>query len=47
MKALCPSIVEGQYQEVAVGELMSRERGEGMGGGCFRGATRKGDTFEM
>jgi hypothetical protein len=32
VKALCPSIGECQGQEAVVGELVSRRRGEGMGG---------------
>jgi hypothetical protein len=35
VKALCPSVGECQGQEVRVGELVSRGREEGVGGGCF------------
>ena len=31
VKALCPSVGEGQGQEAGVDELVSRGRGEGMG----------------
>ena len=48
MKALCPSVVEWQGQEVGVGGLVSRGRGEGIEGGCFsEGEPGKGITFEM
>ena len=48
MKALCPSVGECQGQEAGVGELMSRGRGKGRGGGCFlEGKPGKGITFEM
>jgi hypothetical protein len=45
VKALCPSIGECLGQEAGVVGLMSRERGEGMRKGVFRGETRKGDNI--
>ena len=44
VKVLCPSIGECQGQELGVGGLVSRGRGEGKGG--FQMETRKGITFE-
>jgi hypothetical protein len=43
VKIICPSIGECQGQEVGVGELVSRGRGEGMR--VFGGKTRKGDNI--
>jgi hypothetical protein len=43
VKALCPSIVECQGQEVGVGGLGSRGNVEGIGG--FQRETRKGDNI--
>jgi hypothetical protein len=40
-KALCPSIEEYQGQEAGVGRLMSRGRGEGIGG-FWRGNQERG-----
>jgi hypothetical protein len=46
MKAVCPSIGECQGQEAGVGGLVSRRRGDGMGGRVFfRGESRKGDNI--
>jgi hypothetical protein len=45
-KILCPSIGECQDQEVGVGGLRSRGRGEGLGGFSER-KLGKGITFEM
>ena len=45
MKALCPSIGECQSQEVGVGGLVSRGRGEGIIGGAFWRETRKGNDI--
>jgi hypothetical protein len=48
VKALCPSIGECQGQEVGVGGLMSRGRGEGGGEREFsEQKPGKGTTFEM
>ena len=48
VKALCPSVGECQDQEAGVGGLLSRERREGIGGGCFlEGKPGKEITFEM
>jgi hypothetical protein len=48
MKALCPNVGECQGQEEGVGGLVSRGRGEALGGGCFsEGKPGKGITFEM
>jgi hypothetical protein len=35
VKALCPSVGKIQGQEVGVGDLLSKGRGEGIGEGCF------------
>jgi hypothetical protein len=43
VKVLCPSIGDYQSQEAGVGGLVSRGRGEGIGG--FGGETRKGDNI--
>jgi hypothetical protein len=43
VKALSPSVGECQGQEAGVGGLVSRRRGDGMGG--FGGETRKGDNI--
>jgi hypothetical protein len=43
VKALCPSIGKCQGQEAEVDGLVSRGRGEGIGG--FRGKTKKGDNI--
>jgi hypothetical protein len=43
LRVQCPSVVECQDQEVGVSQLVSRERGEGIGG--FGGETRKEDTM--
>jgi hypothetical protein len=43
VKVLCPSIGECQGQEVGVGRLGSRARGEGLG--IFREENRKGDNI--
>jgi hypothetical protein len=43
VRVLCPSIGECQGQEVGVGRLVSRGKGEGTG--VFRGKTRKGDNI--
>jgi hypothetical protein len=43
IKALCPSIGEFQGQEVGVGGLVSRGRGQGMG--VFGRETRKRDKI--
>jgi hypothetical protein len=48
MKAVCPSVGECQGQEAEVGGLVSWERGEGLGRGCFlEGKSGKGITFEI
>jgi hypothetical protein len=48
MKALCSSVGECQGQEVGVGGLVIRGRGEGVEGGCFsKWQPGKGITFEM
>ena len=36
VKALCPRVGECQGQEAGVGGLVSRRRGEGIGGGGFQ-----------
>jgi hypothetical protein len=41
VKVLCPSIGECQSQEVGVGELVSRRRGEGIGD-FWRGNQERG-----
>ena len=41
MKALCPRVGECQGQEVEVGGLVSRERGEGIGD-FWRGKQERG-----
>jgi hypothetical protein len=46
VKVLFPSIEECQGQEVGVGRLVSRGRGEGIGG-FQRGNPGKGITFEI
>jgi hypothetical protein len=43
VKVLCPSIGEGQGQEVGVGELGSMGRWEGIGD--FQRGNRKGDNI--
>ena len=43
LKALCSSVGECQGQEVGVGGLVSRGRGEGLRGGGFQRETRKRD----
>jgi hypothetical protein len=43
VKALFPSVGEHQGQEMGVGGLVSRGRGEGIGG--FGGETRKEDNI--
>ena len=43
VKVLCPSIGECQGQEVGVGRLWNRGRGEGMG--VLGGEIRKGDNI--
>ena len=43
VKALCPSVGECQGQKAGVGGLVSRERGEGIGG--FQRGSRKGDNI--
>jgi hypothetical protein len=48
MMVLCPSVGECQGQEVGVGGLVSRGRGEGVGVGYFlEEKPGKGLTFEM
>ena len=48
VKVLCPHIRECQGQEVGVGGLVSRERGEGRRDrGFWRGELGRGMTFEM
>jgi hypothetical protein len=48
MKTLCPSVRECQGQEAEVGELVSRGKEGGIGGGCFsEEKPGKGITFEM
>ena len=47
MKGLCPSVGEFQGQEEGVGELVSRGREEGIGGGVFQREAGKEITFEM
>ena len=48
VKVLCPSVGECQGQEVGVGELVSRVRGEGRGDkGFSEGKLEKGITFKM
>ena len=48
MKAVSPSFGECQSQKAGVGELVSKRKGEGTGGGCFsEEKLRKGITFEM
>ena len=49
VKALCPSVGECQGQEVGVGGLVNRGRGEGLSGWGFflEGKPGKGLTFEM
>jgi hypothetical protein len=48
VKVLCPSIGEGLGQEVGVGVLGSRGRGErGEDRGFLEGQLEKGITFEM
>jgi hypothetical protein len=44
VEVLCPSVGECQGQEVEVGGLMRRERGEEIGF-FFGGETRKGDNI--
>jgi hypothetical protein len=46
LKVICPTIGECQGQEAGVGGLVSRRRGEGIGG-FWRGKLGKGITFEM
>ena len=41
VKALCPHVGEYLDQEVRVGGLVSRERGEGIGGGGFQMGNQK------
>jgi hypothetical protein len=43
VKVLCPSTGECQGQEVGMGGLVSRGRGEGIGD--FQRETRKGDNI--
>jgi hypothetical protein len=46
VKARCTSIGECQGQEVGVGELVNRGRGEAIGEGDFSGGeTKKGDNI--
>jgi hypothetical protein len=45
VKVLCPSIGKCQGQEAWVGRFVSRERGEVMGEGIFKGEARKGDNI--
>jgi hypothetical protein len=48
VKALCPSVGECQGQEAKVGGLVSRGRGEEIGGrGFSEGNPGKGISFEM
>ena len=47
VKALCPSVRECQGQEVGLGGLVCKVRGEKIRGGGFWRETRKGITFEM
>jgi hypothetical protein len=48
VKALCPSVGECQGQESGVGGLVSRVKGEGLGGMEFLERKQgKGITFEM
>jgi hypothetical protein len=42
-KARCPSVGECQDREMKVGGLVSRRKGDGIGG--FGGETRKGDNI--
>jgi hypothetical protein len=46
VKVICPSIGECQDQEVGVGGLMNRVRGERIGG-FWEEKRSKGITFEM
>ena len=43
MKARCPNVGECQDREVGMGVLVSRGRGDRIGG--FGGETRKGDNI--
>jgi hypothetical protein len=45
VKALCPSVGECQGQDVGVGGLGTRGRGEEEGEGVFGRETRKGDNI--
>ena len=45
MKALCPTVGECQGQEVGVGGLVSREKGEGIREEGFRRETRERDNI--
>jgi hypothetical protein len=47
VKVLCLNIGEGLGQEVGVGGLRSRERGERIGDSWGEGGLGKGITFEM
>jgi hypothetical protein len=48
IKGLCPIVEECQGQEVGAGGLVSRWRGEWVGGGDFsERKLEKGITFEM
>ena len=46
VKALCPSVRECQDQEEGMGGLVSRGKGDGMGG-FSKGKPGKGITLEM
>jgi hypothetical protein len=48
MNVLCPILGESQGQEVGVGRLVNRGRGDGIGGGCFsEGQAGKRINFVM
>ena len=45
VKAQCPSVGECQDRKRGMGGLVSRRRGDGMGGGVQGGRMRKGDKI--
>ena len=48
LKAVCPSEGQCQGQKSGMDLLVSRSRGEKIGGGCFsKGKLGKGKTLEM